>query len=266
MKAIRLLENRLDKAMIKYNESLSIRKTYDIILKKLKEERVVFDKQLSSLEEQVKDKQGELGEMLLLSHDAKVAKQNAAKDLSEHQAQIHALRHQRLGEIQAQKEAVEKRVSSQEEALKDKQANMVAKPLKAMKGSKEKQRLAIYEEAMQQIREATGVSDINEVIVKLASQEETLENLRDVKQTNEKKLLALTDKRQQVKDDLEKMKLEGLEAMTRKQVDDMERSLAQAEQKHVLAKQNHDQATKMLLDLQAGIEHLCGKLNEIKLD
>jgi hypothetical protein len=33
--------------------------------------------------------------------------------------------------------------------LKDKQANMVAKPLKAMKGSKEKQRLAIYEEAMQ---------------------------------------------------------------------------------------------------------------------
>jgi hypothetical protein len=104
------------------------------------------------------------------------------------------------------------------------------------------------------------------VIVKLASQEETLENLRDVKQTNEKKLLALTDKRQQVKDDLEKMKLEGLEAMTRKQVDDMERSLAQAEQKHVLAKQNHDQATKMLLDLQAGIEHLCGKLNEIKLD
>jgi len=44
MKAIRLLENRLDKAMIKYNESLSIRKTYDIILKKLKEERVVFDK------------------------------------------------------------------------------------------------------------------------------------------------------------------------------------------------------------------------------
>jgi hypothetical protein len=41
----------------------------------------------------------------------------------------------------------------------------------------------------------------------------------------------LTDKRQQVKDDLEKMKLEGLEAMTRKQEDDMERSLVVAEQK-----------------------------------
>lgn len=38
--------------------------------------------------------------------------------------------------------------------------------------------------------------------------------------------MILTDKRQQVKDDLEKMKLEGLEAMTRKQVDDIEREVA----------------------------------------
>ena len=39
---IRTLENRLDKAMIKYNEAQSIRKTYDQIVKRLKEERVNF--------------------------------------------------------------------------------------------------------------------------------------------------------------------------------------------------------------------------------
>jgi len=39
-----MLENRLDKAMIKFNEAISIKKTYDIILKKLKEERIVYDK------------------------------------------------------------------------------------------------------------------------------------------------------------------------------------------------------------------------------
>ena len=44
--------------------------------------------------------------------------------------------------------------------------------------------------------------------------------------------MVLTDKRQQVREDLQKMKVEGLEAMTRKQVEDMERGLAQAEQKH----------------------------------
>jgi septal ring factor EnvC (AmiA/AmiB activator) len=61
------------------------------------------------------------------------------------------------------------------------------------------------------------------------------------------------------------MKLEGLEAMTRKQEDDMERNLSQTEQKHAATKQEHDNLQKMLLDLQAGIEHLCAKLNEIKL-
>ena len=76
----------------------------------------------------------------------------------------------------------------------------------------------------------------------------------------------LTDKRQTVKDDLEKMKLEGLEAMTRKQVDDMERNLAQAEQKYEQARESYDKVKKMLLDLQAGIEHLCGKLNEIVIE
>ena len=43
-RTIRMLENRLDKAMIKYNEALSIKKTYDIILKRLKEERIAYDK------------------------------------------------------------------------------------------------------------------------------------------------------------------------------------------------------------------------------
>lgn len=54
--------------------------------------------------------------------------------------------------------------------------------------------------------------------------------------------------------------------MTRKQVDDMERNLAQAEQKHEKAKESYDKEKKMLLDLQAGIEHLCSKLNEIKIE
>ena len=48
MRQIRTLENRLDKAMIKYNEAQSIRKTYDQIVKRLKEERVNFGESLCS--------------------------------------------------------------------------------------------------------------------------------------------------------------------------------------------------------------------------
>lgn len=78
--------------------------------------------------------------------------------------------------------------------------------------------------------------------------------------------MELTDLRQDVKDYLEKMKLEGLEAMTRKQVDDMENTLTKVVQEHEKSKEQYDKTKKMLLDLQAGVENLCGKLNEIRLE
>lgn len=49
VKNIRVLENRLDKVMIKYNEAQSIRKTYEQISKRLKEERIKYDNELASI-------------------------------------------------------------------------------------------------------------------------------------------------------------------------------------------------------------------------
>merc|ERR1712188_12139 len=47
---IRMLENRLDKALIKFNEAQSIKRTYEQIVKRLREERIGFDHQLTALE------------------------------------------------------------------------------------------------------------------------------------------------------------------------------------------------------------------------
>lgn len=46
MRNVRLLENRLDKAMIKYNEAAAIHKTYFLIAKRLREERIGFNNQV----------------------------------------------------------------------------------------------------------------------------------------------------------------------------------------------------------------------------
>eukprot|EP00286_Rhodomonas_abbreviata_P003718 CAMPEP_0181346166 /NCGR_PEP_ID=MMETSP1101-20121128/33173_1 /TAXON_ID=46948 /ORGANISM="Rhodomonas abbreviata, Strain Caron Lab Isolate" /LENGTH=138 /DNA_ID=CAMNT_0023458241 /DNA_START=82 /DNA_END=496 /DNA_ORIENTATION=- len=74
---IRTLENRLDKAMIKYNEAQSIRKTYEQIVKRLKEERIGFDNQLAAIERTLKAKEKDLEELVLMSHDAQHAKEVA---------------------------------------------------------------------------------------------------------------------------------------------------------------------------------------------
>ena len=57
MRNIRVLENRLDKVMIKYNESQSIQQTYEQVVKRLKEERVGYDSQLAAIETCLKGKE-----------------------------------------------------------------------------------------------------------------------------------------------------------------------------------------------------------------
>merc|ERR1719499_2462066 len=82
MRQIRVLENRLDKAMIKHNEATSIKKTYEAIVKRLKEERIGFDNQLSAIERTLKSKERDYEELLLLSHDAYHAKEKQATDMA----------------------------------------------------------------------------------------------------------------------------------------------------------------------------------------
>ena len=56
MKQIRLYGNRLDKIMIKYNEALDVKKTYDCIYAKLCQEQLGYEKQLQELEKNLEDK------------------------------------------------------------------------------------------------------------------------------------------------------------------------------------------------------------------
>jgi coiled-coil domain-containing protein 151 len=50
----------------------SIRKTYEQIVKRLKEERIGFDNQLAAIERTLKAKEKDLEELVLMSHDAQV--------------------------------------------------------------------------------------------------------------------------------------------------------------------------------------------------
>merc|ERR1719424_889026 len=110
MRQIRVLENRLDKAMIKYNEAQSIRKTYEQIVKRLKEERIGFDTQLASIERTLKAKERDYEELLLLSHDAYHAKEMAQAELHRFEQGVMEERNQRDKEVQEKKLLVQQRV------------------------------------------------------------------------------------------------------------------------------------------------------------
>lgn len=52
-----MLENKLDKAMIKYNEAMGIRRTYEQILERLKDERAGYDNRIYAIQKSLKAKQ-----------------------------------------------------------------------------------------------------------------------------------------------------------------------------------------------------------------
>jgi len=76
-----MLENRLDKVMIKLNETLGIKKTYAVIHKKLKEERVNFDSTLEDIENSLKGKEHNLEQLLAMNSDAVQAREQAEIEL-----------------------------------------------------------------------------------------------------------------------------------------------------------------------------------------
>lgn len=106
---IRSLENKLDKAMIKYNEAQSIRKTYEQIVRRLTEERVGFDNQLAAIERTLSAKQKDYEELLLLSGDANHARETALGELERVRAGYEEERKKREKELRERHQMVQLR-------------------------------------------------------------------------------------------------------------------------------------------------------------
>lgn len=141
---IRSLGSKLDKAMIKYNEAQSIRSTYEHIVKRLKEERIGFDNQLTALERTVQAKQRDYEELLLLSGDASHARDIAQQQLHTHRCQYEEKRLAREGElrekhqmIKVRKQMIERQRKKDEEKQKKQkdQDKQVVAAAQALNGS-----------------------------------------------------------------------------------------------------------------------------------
>lgn len=278
MRQIRVLENRLDKAMIKYNEAQSIRKTYEMIVKRLKEERVGFDNQLAAIERSLKGKEHDYEELLLLSHDANHAKEMSEAELRRTEAQITVERMMREKEIQDKKVEVKSRVeATQQLEAEERRRKANAEGNSQQMTSQlslqlsrdnlgqrqtEEDRIKIlgYEEAFRRIKESTGVSDVNEVIQKFSTQGDTLRNLEDLRKDNQRKLDELTRQKADLKQEVDALRFTAGEALTRKQVDEIETQVSLTETAYEKDRGKYERLAKILVDVKAGTEHLCEKL------
>jgi coiled-coil domain-containing protein 151 len=279
---IRALENKLDKAMIKYNEAQSIKKTYEQIVKRLQEERIGYDNQLSIMERTLNAKKRDHEELVVLSGDSLHAKEMALNELERVRSGYEEERKRREKElkerfnvIQLRKQMLQKikereklRQELEEEYGRSTQeANEQAAKQMLMEKIEQKNKIEIFENAFRKIKESTGVSDVNEVINKIISQESTTENLVQLTQENQKKLETLLDEKKDLKEKVEEMKYNGLSGgIRRKLVDDSEDQLTNSVGRLERNRVRYDKLNKLIISIKAGIGHLQDKLSVIRYD
>eukprot|EP00756_Hemistasia_phaeocysticola_P010547 Hpha_TRINITY_DN15029_c4_g1::TRINITY_DN15029_c4_g1_i1::g.125504::m.125504 len=279
---IRMLENRLDKSMIKFNEAQAIRKTYEQIVKRLKEERIGFDNQLAAIERTLKAKDHDYQELLNMSHDANHANALSKAELGQFRAAYEEDRRQKDIELSERKAMVQKRIDQtqklekKEKALKQKEQEATTttkqeeeKPKMAVAepAPEEQEKLREYEEYFIKIKEATGVQDgdVAVVIEKFISQQDTHKNLAEMKETAEKKIESLNQDKAQLKMQLDEIKYSGSAQLgSRRIVDEFEAHLADARHQCEKNRIKYERAARVLINVKAGIEHLADKLQHYR--
>jgi len=186
-KQIRILENRLDKALQKFNEAIAANRALREQIDTLRRERVVFDDIYRKLENELQQKKKEMANIIEQANAAYEARDSA-------QAQMAALKQQadkehaefekewrELGRLiendKKMKEFMRQKVRNRAEEGKadaspkdddryrkkiTKNAWDTAKSLVTITSSQEK--VVTYEEAFAKIQAATGICDIDELV------------------------------------------------------------------------------------------------------
>jgi len=287
-KLIRPLENRLEKAMIKYNEAQNIRRTYEQIVKRLKEERTGFDSHLKSLEETMNGKEKDHEDLEILARDA-VASRDASRNeletlrveyedfvrwtedqLNEQRAKVRA-REEMEAKMQAREQSrFEENMDEKgelnkagEDALKAHYiATEMAKGAIKQEGVREENQLTTYEQAFRKIKEATGVSDVNEIIQKFLTQEDTQKRLNELAKESTTRIEQLTEEKKRIQQKVVDAKMKASStAGNRRIVDEFEQLLSEAKVKSERIKSKYERLTKVMINVKAGMDHLGEKIH-----
>eukprot|EP00753_Platysulcus_tardus_P000812 PLAT10730.1.p1 GENE.PLAT10730.1~~PLAT10730.1.p1 ORF type:complete len:587 (-),score=363.97 PLAT10730.1:133-1893(-) len=287
-KQIRILENRLDKALVKYNEALASNKHLREQIDALRRDRVVFDGIYKKLERELHEKKRDMAAVIEESNEAYKArdrahaemaalKMQADKEQAEFEAEwkelgkmIEADRRMKdmlktassAGELVLDGDADS--MSAEEEAeLKQKVARGawgIAKDKAQIQLSQEK--VQSYEEAFAKIQEVTGISDVDELVDKFIEAEDKNFSLFNyVNQLNEE-IEKLEGSIHGVKAEIEKYRGEGISTdnQRKKILKDLEAKLSRTEAKAEEYDFKYSASMKTVSQLKAGIHTIFYKI------
>lgn len=293
---IRALESRLDKSLIKYNEAVSIKRTYELIARRLKDERVGFDNQLAAIERTLKSKEYDYQELLKMSHAANHAKEKAKRDLQQFKLKFDADRRSKDRELGERKAFVQSRVE-QTQRLERKERNLKqqeadeermrqeesqrAQNSATLKGERgmgddhlggdgellgsdeasQRTKLMQYTAAFNRVKEATGVADLQQMLQRFVTSEETHRQLEQLASDSQARIDQMRVENSELTRRVEELRYSGSGAVgSRRLTQEFTLHLAEAGNQTKAAQGQFERLAKLLVHVKAGVEHLMDKL------
>lgn len=288
---IRGLEQKLTASAERLEEVLLQRKTYEQIAKRLREERTGLQPQLHSLERSLAAKTRDLEELIRLAHDAAHEKDSAKAELLQVEERLAVDRQQREKQLSdrqalwrvkqemaasaaAQQAAAEAAAAQHADEGSETEVLSAAQDL-SRRPSDEDGGMS-FEQALRKIKEVTGVSEVDDVIRKFSSQQETARNLQAMTHEAQSRIDALTARIEATKMALEQQKYSAANAATqpattaatstRRLVDELEAQLAEATARYERLQQRQERVAKLLVSIRAGSDHLAERLEPVRCE
>ncbi|XP_029962345.1 coiled-coil domain-containing protein 151 [Salarias fasciatus] len=267
------LENRLEKTQLKCKEGENIMANYLKLKSHLQDESLTFQGQLDSLKEEILKHREELQGMQLIYKEAKVAKEEFKAEMQRLEERLHRERKERervvasyrrnFEECKAEAEKNERR--AQRTAMQPDEVSSEAQRSATRMEAEEEKAISTFEEVYRNVKEATGATNVQEIVERFTSQRDTYQHLEEVKVENEAVLLQLKEQKKLLSQQLDNLKYCGEARLSseRRTLEESEQQLQAQQQKSKPAKENLDRLIKTLGAARAGVEHLAEKLQHI---
>ncbi|KAM4603281.1 coiled-coil domain-containing protein 151 [Polymixia lowei] len=275
-RSLRILENSLEKAQLKCQEAEHIMRGYLKLKNHLQEESLTYQGQLDRMEADILKQREELHNLQVMYNDAQLSKDAAKAELQEQEELLYKERKEReriiacyrkqVEERKAQTEKVDRR--AQRAPMQPDELSSEAQRSTTRMGGDEEKTISTFEEAFERIKEATGVTNTQEIVERFISQGETHRHLEEMKVENEGILSQLKEEKEGLELQFQDMKYSGEAKLSSGQqmLEECERRLQAEQQQCDAAKEHLDWLVKTLNSVRIGVEHLADKLQHITLD
>ncbi|KAG2488983.1 hypothetical protein HYH03_012424 [Edaphochlamys debaryana] len=285
LKRIKLLENRLEKAYVKYNQSITHNKQLREQINNLRRERIMFESIHSNLERELAKLKRDMADMITQANAAfearekALAEMNALKAQADKEQQGFEEEWRQLTTIIEEDKKERERARAQELAMRERETQELLK-MGTLSSSEKKKRVSkgtwgagynkalaqnvaaekveMYGQAFKRIQDATGIEDIDQLVnTFLAAEDQNYTLFNYVNEVNQE-IEKLEDQINVMRGEIDKYRETGqeLDRTKSRELTEGEQRLAASEVQSQLYDKRTDSAFNMTTALKAGISEL----------